>query len=439
MDKKAVKLPELPKGKEFEEFISAHFQCGGYYVEKNIIDRKIEEVLELDLIITDYSRPLPNIYLVEAKSGNWGFEDIFKLRGWMDYLSLNKSMLIPLKEKTNIEFYSSIARQLDIEIICVSVLKNTNRLLEKYLQPPSIAEHEVNLWRLSYWLERCLLKLLLDEKKKDLSLSRYKELSKYHFKITSGIFFEETIIKKIGKLYDTFKENPLISAKCANEMRGGKFDDDIETIPDEIFKKTFYQCEINAIQISTFIEHFARLAIMKNLIDYKIYRDLGEIEKSDSIFNLLGHEYSYFETMPKSMKDGLEELSKHKYFCRYPVFWQWFMWYFGGFILEDYHDQEFKLLSSKTGIPIEEIPNALRAYQIVFPRDSGWFVKLSSSNITFLKLFPIPFMGIGANCRKAVYTSSNEYKDLNLTGEHTMSDLINWNNTLVEALYNYKS
>ena len=79
----SVSLPELPKGKEFEEYISAFFQSGGNYIERSIIEREVEEVLELDIITTDYCSSTPEIKLVEVKSGGWGFPDLFKVRGWM--------------------------------------------------------------------------------------------------------------------------------------------------------------------------------------------------------------------------------------------------------------------------------------------------------------------------------------------------------------------
>ena len=75
-----INLNELPKKKEYEEYISAFFQCGQYYVEKNIIDRGVEELFELDLIITNYSNKTPDSRLIEIKSGDWGFSDVFKIR-----------------------------------------------------------------------------------------------------------------------------------------------------------------------------------------------------------------------------------------------------------------------------------------------------------------------------------------------------------------------
>ena len=55
MNRPKATLPELPKGKEFEEFLAAFFQSNGYYVERSIIDRQEEEVLELDFLATRYA------------------------------------------------------------------------------------------------------------------------------------------------------------------------------------------------------------------------------------------------------------------------------------------------------------------------------------------------------------------------------------------------
>ena len=97
--------PRLLKGKEFEEYISAIFQANGCYTERNIIDRGEREVLELDIITTNYksgSFP-PEIKLLEVKSGDWGFQDLFKVRGWMTYSGITKGFFITQKEKEKME------------------------------------------------------------------------------------------------------------------------------------------------------------------------------------------------------------------------------------------------------------------------------------------------------------------------------------------------
>jgi hypothetical protein len=148
-------------------------------------------------------------------------------------------------------------------------------------------------------------------------------------------------------------------------------------------------------------------------------------------------EKDLLELLPISFKSGLEELESHKYFYKYPIFWEWFMWVFGGFILKDYEEKEYEILSQKSGIPVEEIANAFDSYQILFPQEDGWFIDLSpKSYIKFIKMFPVPFSGIGANYRRLIYTDSKNFKDLNLSGRHTLNDLIKWNNLTVKVLEN---
>jgi len=431
----SVSLPELPKGKEFEEFISAYFQSSGLYVERNIIDKGVEEVLELDIITTDYDKTPPFIKLHEIKSGGWGFPDIFKLRGWIDYLNIPSALLVVNVNKSNIEFAKEKAKPLSVDIVVVENLENTASALYDFYPSEEINKADVAIWRFSYWVERNILHYLNQKKKAHKDKKSYAALEKYYYEISSGIFFTENIVDRVGKLYDAYREHPRISAKCGNEMIGGSFDDDPATLPKKIFSDTYYNCKINDIQISTFIEHRARLALLKSAVDFKLYEIAGIKSKTESYFELLGVKIPNLDFLPRTFVVGLNQISTHKYFHRYPVFWQWFLYYFGGFILKDYEEQEYKLLSEKTGIPVDEIPNAFSAYQILFPVESGWLMDLPNSNISCLRMFSVPFMGIGANVRRIMYTTEEgKFDELKTTGLHTLNDLKKWNNLVVELL-----
>ena len=442
----SVSLPALPKGKEFEEYISAFFQSGGNYIERNIIERdiierEVEEVLELDIITTDYCLPLPKIKLLEVKSGNWGFPDLFKVQGWMDYLNISDGVFVASKGKSNIDFLKEKAKGLNIDLVVIPDLDKSKGALSKLISNRTIDDVDISIWRFSYWVERNLLKLLNHKKKSDSNKKCFEALEDYYFEVNSGIFFTENIIQKVDRLYSTFQKFPHISAKCGNELIGKTFDDEYDTLPDDVYKDTYYKCNYNDIQISTFIEHRARLAILKNAVDYLLYRDAvaDKTKTNDVIKKTLGLKISLLDSLPGSFKNALETISKQKYFHLYPVFWQWFIWVFGGFILKDYEDKEYEILSQKTEIPIEEIPNALGAYQILFPQYDGWFMDLSpASNIKMMKMFPVPFMGVGANYRRLIYTESKKFEDLKLTGMHTLDDLIKWNNLTVKVLQNDK-
>ncbi|HOQ17520.1 MAG TPA: hypothetical protein PLG49_09185 [Defluviitaleaceae bacterium] len=426
----SINLPDLPKGKEFEEYISAFFQSGGNYIERNIIEKEVEEILELDIIATDYDLSKPEIKLIEVKSGDWGFPDLFKVRGWMDYLNIASGVFIASKEKDSVDFLKKKAKGLNIDLVVIPDLNESKKALSELISDGSIEDVDISTWRFSYWVERNLLERLNHKKKFSPDKKCFKSLKDYYSKVNSGIFFTENIIQKVNTLYSTFQEFPRISAKCGNELIGNPFDGEYYTLPKGIYNDTYYKCNYNDIQISTFIEHRARLAILKNAIDYKLYEGAGVTSKTED---------TYLDRLPPSFKEGLNTISKHKYFHKYPVFWQWFMWIFGGFVLKDYKSKEYEILSKKTGIPIEEITNAFDSYQILFPQDDGWFMDLSpKSNIKMMKMFPVPFMGIGANYKRLLYTESGKFEDLELTGKHTLNNLIKWNNLTVEVLKNEK-
>jgi len=138
--------------------------------------------------------------------------------------------------------------------------------------------------------------------------------------------------------------------------------------------------------------------------------------------------------LPETFRSGIDEISKHPYCHRYPVFWQWFLWFMGGFILEDHRDEEYQLLSQKCGIPIENIEQAFSSYNLLFPQSGGWLVSQKSSSISIMKLVPLPFMGLGAHLRKLRYSKDKKFNTIPLTGNHTLGDLIKWNNAFVGLL-----
>ncbi len=447
MNMTSVQLPELPKGREFEEYVSSYFQILSYYVERNIIERELDEVLELDIITTDYSNVPPEVNLTEVKSSKWKYRDLFTVKGWMDYLDIENGYLIAKKEGEHLKFAKSKAEELSISLKIFPEIDEPQEILSKFNCDKEFEElgvyKDISVWRFSYWVERNLLKLLKHKKSSHPDKKRYRVLDKYHFKVNSEIFFPENVLKKLDSLYSVFQEYPYLSAKVGHALKGEAFKKDYEKIPNEIYKDTYYQPTRNDVQISTFIEHKARLAILKCAVDYKLYEIANaegkikdevklELQLGEEIFNI-----TLLDTLPNSFKEGVEEMSKHEYFSKYPVFWQWFLWLFGGFILKDYKQQEYELLSKKTGIPVKEIPKALEVYNLLFPREDGWFMDLSpQSNIKLLRMFSVPFMGIGSHYRKVVYSNSadGDFKDLDLSGNHTAEDLTKWKNLTVELL-----
>ena len=184
------------------------------------------------------------------------------------------------------------------------------------------------------------------------------------------------------------------------------------------------------MHVSLYVEHIARVTILKCAIEHLIDKLQGSYKDSD-IVALLD-----YLNLPNTIKTGLNRIIKDKYFYLYPRFWQYFTYVFGGFILTDIKDREFEILSQRTGLPIEEIPNAFDAFNKLFPREDGWFFKFPNSEIEWHCFFPVSFSGVGANFRRLIYAEGKEYDNLfsMLSKNKTPVDLNKWNNLAYNIL-----
>lgn len=85
--------------------------------------------------------------------------------------------------------------------------------------------------------------------------------------------------------------------------------------------------------------------------------------------------------------------------------------------MEEYEEEEYSALSEITGIPVGEIPHALAAFDILFAHSESWFITDRNSRIRMIKLFPVPFRGMGVLLRSKLFcepqglTIRQKYKD----------------------------
>lgn len=434
MSSKPIKLESNPIEKDYEDYICAYFQAGGLYVEKSIIHRETEEILELDIITTDFDNGKTSRKLIEIKSGNWGFNEIFKVKGWLVYLKMEDGLFIVKKERGSLEYFKRKSSELGIELIHDADLSKTGNLLSQFLnQEPT--EKEIETLRFSYLLERKLLKQIKDLKKKYPDVQSYIYLDDYFFKVNSGSFFSNNPIRRIRQLFEVFIKYKNLTAKMCYELENGKYRNDVEELSGDGFTTLFYKTEDSPLQIALYIEHIARITILKACTEHllRTHREAFGKEKFSEKIDYLN--------LPQTIKNGLEELVKEPYFHRYPIFWQFFTYVMGGFILTDLRNTEYKYISDNTGIPIEEIPRAFESYNKLFPKDEGWMYKLPKSNIEWHRFFSIPFCGIGANHRRFLHLShlpeeNQTYDELGklVSGDKTLADLSKWNNLGYEIL-----
>ena len=124
-----IRLPDIPTGLEFEDFIAAHLQVADHFVERNLSMRTEQPILELDIIATKYDTGRPTPLLVEAKSRDWEYKDIFKVRGWMDLLGIERGVFAVHQRKSHFDVWYRVAKELNIDLIAIEEFGSASSVL----------------------------------------------------------------------------------------------------------------------------------------------------------------------------------------------------------------------------------------------------------------------------------------------------------------------
>lgn len=338
---------------------------------------------------------------------------------------------------TQIATLQSLANELGLTLVCVPEGAPLAEALDIITGNPVVDERDVMLWRFAFWTERKLLERLTGKKKSAAGKKAYKALDDYVNLVNNKVFLTANVVQRAVDLSRAFKDNARISAKLAHEMNGEDFDDEHTTIPKDLFQQTYKDCRLSDLAISTYVENRARLAALKAATDYLLLKRDGVDHNESYTVKLEEFEVesggNLLDLVPASYRVGLETIADDLYLHRYPVFWQWFLWCFGGFLLLDRLDQEYELLAQKTGIPKDHIPDALKVFDTLFPSEGkGWF--RDYYGIKLVQLASVPFMGIGANLRRLYHAGDKTFDGLILPEDEAKNKLLQWNNCIVELL-----
>jgi hypothetical protein len=287
----------------------------------------------------------------------------------------------------------------------------------------------LEVWRFSYRVERTLLDRVRQDRRVAPGRKGTAAVLGYHDVINDHVFFLKDVTERLRRLYDAYKGHPKLSAAVAAEQAGAPFEEAARQgrrLPagwpardNRVLAEALYEGKHPCVQASLYVEHRARLAILKAAVD------LACLAPARADRALAG--------LPATFREGLRRLRERPSFRRYALLWQVFLWGFGGFYLADREDEELGWLARQTGIPRDEIGAGLRAFDELFPLPEGsWIVPVKNSPIRLTRMMPLAFRGVGAVQRLRRQGARN-YDGFGV-GATGRRHLIAWHNGLVQLL-----
>ena len=416
-------LPKMPKGKDLEDFVAAYYQAAGYFVEKNLVKQDEEKpMLELDAVVTDYPEGIPASTLVEVKSGDWGFSDLFKQLGHMTYVSIPRgdfvTTTIPKQRKLNfVTFARAEAAPLGIRLIYVDAPGNAGQAFAYNGYPQINNDLALNVWRFSYWIERQMVENVREFIKANETSVAAKDAIRYYKLVNNAVFFVRDVDKRVRHLYSAYQKHPKLTLGACSELDGNGYDPENANPDSTRMREAIFKGKHDLLQACMYFEHRARLSVLKCAVDYLCLKQSGKVLKQPVFF-------------PNSFINGLRKIEAFPHFRKLPHFWQTFLWTWGGFLLTDRRKEEYEQLAAQTGIPEDHIDNALVLYEELFV--GHWLENIKNTHFLLLKMVPMPFRGIGAWHR----LQRNTFKNYSEFGydDFTSSDMAEWHTAAARLL-----
>jgi hypothetical protein len=419
-------LAEIPRGKELEDFVAALLQCTGHFVEKNVEE---PNVLELDIVTTTYGDGGASRRLFEIKEGSAQFSDVFKVLGWMTYLGLDQGAYVTARapEDHKLELFESRCGQLGMRFVVIEDHRAAARVFEA--AGFGAADEQLHvIWRFSMWVERNLMRGLRLYAARHEGMQAPREALHYYKLINNGIFMTRDAVERVEKLYEAYRLHPRLTAGAAEELGGGVYDPETTQTSSVQMREALYQGHHVLLQACMYLEHRARLSLLKATIDYLAAG--GPVRDSGNGTFTVDFRVT---DLPRSFVNGLEQIRRQEHYTLYPLFWQTFLWGWGGILVADRLEDDYNGLSEQTGIPATEIPSALQAFDLMFPTSTGWLRNVTNTAYSLITMVPASFQGLGA-WHRLLRSGHSEYPQLGLSGHYTTQDLARRHNQFVRLL-----
>lgn len=393
-----ISLPDKPNGEQYEDAVSSFIRSRGYFAETRLIlDSDGRELLELDVVVSPSTEDINSTTLVDAKSGNTGFKDVFKIYGWRKFLGIDKGCVARLKiPSSDVEVFKKYEDKLSVYVRKFAI-DEYDEFSDFF---PVLHNNDDELCDeifITGWYagiaERLCVKSFNLIKKQHKQEDVIKSVKAYE-KACKLSFFEKNPLTRVNNLYSAFHENPNISRQCmefAAELE--------ETTIAKIQKAVWDTSKYPWIQYVMMIEHRARVLIIKNAV---------ELMETYSDHELSGKLKVYMT--PSNFRRSFVKLRKSKYCYKIPYLLHLLIEVLGGFYIHhEEYDDDIKMLSKLTGINQSKIITCLNTINNFFPTTNSWFMT-SKDEFHHIKYYPAIWKGVGCFLRDN--RSNGEYDDI---------------------------
>lgn len=447
----SISLPQIPRDAYYEDYVAAILNAGGYFLQRSIHDYVSgHEMLELDILACKITSDAVKNTVLEIKSGDWGIKDVFKVYGWLNYLNIHnvKGAFVFQNdiEKNDLDVMQQAAGKMGITLILNQrdgEGKLDNKLLLEHfnIKLAAIPSPVIYAFRYSYSLERLMLEYIRNYSIQHPEYESAAKTYQYLRKLSSTNYNQQDPVDRLRFLTSLSEEHAYISAILDNEIHGNglmKASDRPSFVNyyDLCFPKDNKKSPVHVTMHAALLN---KIYVLESIVEYISLPDNQEGSKWEQLIKSLN-----FNSLNSNIIRAIRILKERPFYYLYPYFWQVFIYAFGGYILLDKKDEEYELLSRITGIPKDEVENAIFFWNELYPTQNGWFSNPVNehSHIMCLKLMTPPIAGIGTNMRIYLYADEG-LKDADelfnclkskLSGAYTYRDMIGWNNIGYEFL-----
>lgn len=380
----------LATDNEFELYVYAALQCGGWFVEPNPKEHDLDniELFEIDAVgRKPFAAEGQRILAVEAKSGAWGGRDVLLVIGRGAYLGAQGGVLAyrkvvrsPLEDRITARL-----RELGFQPMRMpdTDSPSTEKVLGSLYQALKLRPRDLDSVCYSTWLFSHLLQ-------RNLHLSWKTLAAEYP---ASGAV-------RAAKAWDrrVYENLPLVASPVERLRRQDEsFNSFGRVLALRVAKET---CQItdgrlswamldqgreHSVQAAMLLQHAARLAILANLVEIITLLPGAEI---DAVV-------ADRRQLPYHWRDRLSFVRGSAQAARWPLLWQTYLSCWGGFLVSARRDDELDMIGEEVGLTGGESAAGLAAFDRLFPLGGRTWHAKTQTGLEVMSLVPAAMRGVG--------------------------------------------